>query len=523
MAFLSSPQLRQFLAGIAIFLYALDTIETIAKSWWAAFQKWIESMTNTKLKSFFLGVGLVNILQSSHAVSLIILALVGSGYIMLSNAIAVVIGMNVGSVFMEALIGLFGLGFDMDVFIMPMIGIWWLGAIFSKKYSKWFSVILCLGLVFLGLEYMKDSIKVLRTVIDLQAYASYHRLRFVPIGIIATILTQSSSAVTIIAMTALNEWIITLPMSASLLMGAYIGSSTTALFVSFKWWGIKKQVALSHFLFNAVTCTVFAFIFPYVIQLITGVWWFGSDEAWFGWLTRSYVNGLIIFFILFKAVGAIIHLPFINTLTKWLQKVVPTPPATVLGIENIETSTPIATQLGILKHDLKQFWDTNKGHIQSRFHNPKLYDEAIYYKQKWLYDKMFRFMVTFPFQDIGSNADQGSQLMNGLQETMQAFKLCKDCMRSINIILDAHEAQSTQYMKELDNQIQQYFSHLENNNHEQIVQHIQGMRWRDEFQMQQIISAGQAVSSSVAELIQIHDYIHGSLNALHEWAKGLGI
>jgi len=80
-------------------------------------------MTNTKLKSFFLGVGLVNILQSSHAVSLIILALVGSGYIMLSNAIAVVIGMNVGSVFMEALIGLFGLGFDMDVFIMPMIGI----------------------------------------------------------------------------------------------------------------------------------------------------------------------------------------------------------------------------------------------------------------------------------------------------------------------------------------------------------------------------------------------------------------
>lgn len=195
------------------------------------------------------------------------------------------------------------------------------------------------------------------------------------------------------------------------------------------------------------------------------------------------------FFILFKTIGAIIHLPFINILTRWLQKIVPTPPATVLGIENIEPNTPIATQLEILKHDLRQFYNANKDYIQSRFHNPKLYDESIYYKQKGLYDKIFRFMVTFPFQDIGSNANEGSELMNGLQETMQAFKLCKDCMRSINVILDAHEPQSMQYMKELDNQIQQYFSYLENNNHEQIHEQIQRMRGRDELQMQHIISA----------------------------------
>ncbi len=523
MEFITSPQLWEFLAGIAMFLYALDIIESIAKSWWAKFQKWIESMTNTKFKSFLLWVGLVNILQSSHAVSLIILALVGSGYIMLTNAIAVVIGMNVGSVFMEALIGLFGLGFDMDVFIMPMIGIGWLGAIFSKKYSKVFSIILCLWLVFLWLEYMKDSIKVLREIIDLKAYASYHWLWFVPIGLIATILTQSSTAVTIIAMTALNEWIITLPMSASLLMGAYIGSSTTALLVSFKWWGIKKQVALSHFLFNVVTCAIFALIFPRVMNLITTVRWFGSNAPRFAWLSKSNVNGLIVFFVLFKTVGALIHLPFINTLTAFLQKLVPTEQKKMLGIEHIDPNTQLGTQFEVLNHDLKQFYITNKDILKQWFDNPRVYSEPIYYEQKALYDKLFRFMVTFPFQSLDTNGTTGATLMDWLQETMQAIKLCKDSMISMHNILDLQEPQSAAYIKELNKLIDEYFVFMDTQQYDAAWEQVQVIQWRDEIQMQQIITNGKPVSSGVAELIQIHDHIHGSLYALYLGAKQLAI
>ena len=113
----------QFLAGIALFLYALDLLEGIAKSGGSAFQKRVQRATNTKLKSVLTGIGLVNIIQSSHAVSLILLALVGGGLISLVNAIGVIVGMNIGSVFMEALVGLFGLGFDLDVYVLPIIAI----------------------------------------------------------------------------------------------------------------------------------------------------------------------------------------------------------------------------------------------------------------------------------------------------------------------------------------------------------------------------------------------------------------
>lgn len=83
------------------------------------------------------------------------------------NAIGVIVGMNIGSVFMEALVGLFGLGFDLDVYVLPIIAIGGLGAFFSKKYRNIFLIILSLGLVFFGLEMMKDGVAVMKESIDL--------------------------------------------------------------------------------------------------------------------------------------------------------------------------------------------------------------------------------------------------------------------------------------------------------------------------------------------------------------------
>jgi len=86
-------------------------------------------------------------------------------------------------------------------------------------------------------------------------------------------MTQSSSAMTIIVMTALLEKILPFDGACATLMGAYIGSSTTALFVAYAGGSsIKKQVAMSHFLFNILTTLIFVMIFPLIINLITDVW-----------------------------------------------------------------------------------------------------------------------------------------------------------------------------------------------------------------------------------------------------------
>ncbi|MBP7007520.1 hypothetical protein KBB05_02050 [Patescibacteria group bacterium] len=58
------------------------------------------------------------------------------------------------------------------------------------------------------MEYMKESIKFLKESIDLSQYTQIHRLWFILIGLIGTVMTQSSSAMTIIVMTALSEKIL---------------------------------------------------------------------------------------------------------------------------------------------------------------------------------------------------------------------------------------------------------------------------------------------------------------------------
>lgn len=500
--------LWQFLGGIAIFLYALDVIEEVAKSGGAKMQQWIESMTSTKTRSMILWASLVNILQSSHAVSLIILALVGWGMIALNHAIAVIIGMNVWSVFMEALIGLFGLWFNMKVIVMPMVAIGWLGAFFSKQYRKWFLILLSLWLVFLWLEYMKDSIKFLRASIDLSQYTQFHRWWFIIIGLIGTVMTQSSSAMTIIVMTALLEKILPFDGACATLMGAYIGSSTTALFVAYAGGSsIKKQVAMSHFLFNILTTLIFVMIFPLIINLITDVWWFGGDAEWFAWLKRTNVNGLIIFFLLFKALGWLIHIPFIDAFARILERIIPNNQKEQLWIENMDITVNKQTKAQVLLHDIDNLYDQHREIISSWFADPTTYSEDVYYAQKEKFDKLFQFAVQH--QD-------NPKLVDRLQETMQALKLCKDTMKSFVKVHDLADEATNLYLGELHTQIDAIMILIQKGEFKSASDATNVLASRDEIKMQELTHSGKSVSESIIELIQIHDHIHGSLRSLIE-------
>lgn len=482
-------------------------------------------MTSTKLRSLLLGTSLVNILQSSHAVSLIILALVWSGIIALNQAIAVVIGMNIGSVFMEALIWLFGLWFDMKPIVMPMIAIGWLGAFFSKKYRTLFLILMSLWLVFLWLEYMKDSIKFLKESIDISQYTHIGRGWFILIGLIGTIMTQSSSATTIIVMTALNQHIIWFEGAGAMLMGAYIGSSTTALIVAFlSGSAIKKQVAMSHFGFNIVTCILFVLCYPVITHYIVDIRWFGSNTPRFWWLIKSSVNGLIIFFLLFKIIGGIIHIPFINTIARILTYLIPNNTIHHLGIEHTDSKINLHIAVSILYTDLLHFWEQHCASIYQRFTNPSSYSEEIYTTQQNDYNTLFHYIVQFPFDRLYTNQihsntnnnSQGVELMDSLQKTMQALTLCKNSVASLKNIQDTPDNQSQSYLTQLHQSITLIIDKLKNNESASARIHAAEFMQRDDQQIHTLLQEGTIPSPWVIELLQVHDYIYESLINLIE-------
>lgn len=74
---------------------------------------------------------------------------------------------------------------------------------------------------------MKDSVEHLKTIVDLSVYQDVSFLRFFVIGIIVTVILQSSSAVILLALTALSTDILTFPAVCAIIIGANIGTTST--------------------------------------------------------------------------------------------------------------------------------------------------------------------------------------------------------------------------------------------------------------------------------------------------------
>jgi phosphate:Na+ symporter len=98
-----------------------------------AFRAMIRRYTDTNLKAIFSGMTSTAVLQSSSAVSLMVLAFVGAGIMTLTQAIAVMMGTKIGTTATAWIVAVFGFKFNIDAFSLPMIGIGGLGIILLAK------------------------------------------------------------------------------------------------------------------------------------------------------------------------------------------------------------------------------------------------------------------------------------------------------------------------------------------------------------------------------------------------------
>ena len=102
-------------------------------AFWKSFKTFIKNYTNTRFKSILTGTFSTAVLQSSSAVTLIVIAFVGAGMMTLVNAMGVIIGSNLGTTFTSWLVATIGFKFSIESLAMPIIAIGGLGLIFLGK------------------------------------------------------------------------------------------------------------------------------------------------------------------------------------------------------------------------------------------------------------------------------------------------------------------------------------------------------------------------------------------------------
>ncbi|MDY3204058.1 MAG: Na/Pi symporter [Arcobacter sp.] len=306
-------------AGVGIFIIGMHFMEDGFKLFsGGTLEKIITKSTDTTFKSISLGVVSTAILQSSSLISIIVISFLSAKLITLSGAIGVVFGSNVGTTATAWIVSYFGMKINIEALALPMIIF---GVIFrfykSKSVQGMGNVLLGLGFVFLGIGYMKDGFEDLKQGIDLSQYAveGYKGIFiYILVGIVATVIIQSSSATLALTITALATGQIIYLNAIAIAIGANIGTTITALMGAAVSNSNSKRMALALLIFNSITAVVVTVFLYYLVDIVDYL------AVYVGINEDDFAMKLSLFHTVFNIVGLLIFSFFIPKLVNFLKK-----------------------------------------------------------------------------------------------------------------------------------------------------------------------------------------------------------
>ena len=289
----------------------------------------IEQLATNKIKELFgktAGKKLVNVgigalttalIQSSGVTTVLIVGFVNIGIITLSQATAMIMGANIGTTITAQIAALSAFPITTYIQVLAGLGILTTMMCRQEKTRQVGFILAGLGLIFVGLSIMSDSMKANRDTIQLIFENVTNPFLLFFLGIALTALVQSSSAITsvIIAMsvaglrigTGGNEMLF-------IILGTNIGSCVTALMSSFGAATNARRASMIHLMFNTFGSVIFMVIllaFP------------GFMSATFGRWFASPATQIAMFHTFFNLICTVIFLPLSEGFVMISQKIIP--------------------------------------------------------------------------------------------------------------------------------------------------------------------------------------------------------
>jgi phosphate:Na+ symporter len=256
-------------ATISLFLFSLQGFSKRLKKLGAdRFNTWIRKVTQYRVSGFFLGALLTAIIQSSSAVSSITVALVDAGTITFRNSLPVLVGTNLGTTVTAWLVS-----FKLD-FLGPLLLV--VGTIIGLLPWRIHIVgraVFYLGLILFSLDLISDSLEPIKESEAIIKYLQYAEIPVIGIllGALITAMVQSSSVTTGLAIILAGKGMIELNSAIALVVGANIGTTTTAILASLSMNRESKKAAMANFLFNLIGLLVFFPLLDWFTRIISKI------------------------------------------------------------------------------------------------------------------------------------------------------------------------------------------------------------------------------------------------------------
>ncbi len=262
------------LGAVGLFLYGMKVMsEGLQKAAGDRLRNILSAMTRNRFTGTVTGFFITALIQSSSASTVMVVSFVNAGLMTLAQSMAVIMGANVGTTFTAWIIALFGFKVDISAFALPLIGLA-VPLLFSSK-SRTKSIgefTIGFAFLFMGLDMISKYVPDLQSNPEmfefLQRYASMgfgSVLIFCLVGLVLTMVIQSSAATFAITLIMCSKGWIDFPLACALVLGSNIGTTITPLLASMSGNVAAKRTAMGHLLFNFLgTVWVLAVFYPFV-------------------------------------------------------------------------------------------------------------------------------------------------------------------------------------------------------------------------------------------------------------------
>ena len=249
----------QLIGALALFLFGMkfmsDALTDLAGD---RMRSILATMTSNRLRGVLTGFLITSVIQSSSATTLMVVSFANASLLSLAEAISVIMGANIGTTTTAWMITLLGFKVSMNTVALPLVGLGVVLTFFKKKnWKEWGNFIIGFGLLFVGLEFLKEHLPDIQQnpqlLEFLQEYTQHgfaSVLLFLLVGTILTVLIQSSSATMALTLLMTAKGWIPFEAAAAMVLGENIGTTITANLAAIVGNFRAKQTALAHLFFN---------------------------------------------------------------------------------------------------------------------------------------------------------------------------------------------------------------------------------------------------------------------------------
>jgi phosphate:Na+ symporter len=275
----------------------------------------LQAMVGGRFSAIVSGALFTVLIQSSTATTLTVIGFVSAGLVTFAQAVGVIIGATFGTTSTPWLVAIFGFRLRISAFAMPMIGIGAFLWIIAKGKTRSAGAILAgFGLLFVGIDYLQTGMERISWNLDAIGGSGFGwQWILAGVGMLMSIVMQSSSAAAAATLVALNAGSLTFDQACALIVGQSVGTAATSGMVAIGAGLAVRRAAVAHIVYNIAIGVI-------------GILLLGPIAAAGRWVGARVddpdgVLALAAFSSIFKLVGVLAFYPWLDGFARFIERI----------------------------------------------------------------------------------------------------------------------------------------------------------------------------------------------------------